>query len=183
MHVAQVLALLSRHSHCQRDLRIKLTLQDLFNELDSYDNLTAQRSDIEYIEKLLPDVSRSRVLSLMSYIGNEENRKAIILRLLLKDYEIEKTNGKRRLKDLIQEEELARKISKTGDVSTDASRSNQNNNTVPNDCDSSNNNYNMKRKHNELIVSNSDTINTINIGIAINSDFFIFFFMKFYNYR
>lgn len=178
MHIIQVLALLGRHSHQQRDLRIKLTLEDLFSELDSYDNATAQRIDIQYIEKLFPDVARSRIVSLMSYIGNEENRKAVILRLLLKDCEIEKANGKRRLNGLIQEEEQPRKVFKTDDVSSDEPQSSHNNNTVPNDCDSSNNNYGIKREHNESIFSNSDTI-IVNTGIVMNSFFFFYKILQF----
>lgn len=97
--VIEVLAILHTHSSEQRHQRIRLTLKDIFNEQDKNDNLIAQQNDITLIQKLFPDIEKTRVSSLMSHFGNEENRKAILLRLLIQDCVIAEKASKHKFTD------------------------------------------------------------------------------------
>lgn len=83
--VMEVLAILHTHSSEQPHQRIRLTLKDIFNEQDKKDSVIAQENDIALVHNLFPDIEKTRVSSLMSHFGNEENRKAILLRLLIED--------------------------------------------------------------------------------------------------
>lgn len=128
LNVIQVLTALSKYSSVERDQRVKITLQHLFNEQDTLDTPADQQKDVELIQNLIPGVTKSRISSLMPYIGNEENRKAILLRLLLKESKIERINGKRRLNGLVQDENQPSKISKvdgSSHLQTEASTNGQ----------------------------------------------------------
>lgn len=94
-----VLTILQSHSSENRHQRIRLTLEDIFKNQDKQDSPTAQQNDITLVQKLLPDISKCRVSSLMPYLGNEENRKAILLRLLLQDCVVDVRAAKHKLTD------------------------------------------------------------------------------------
>lgn len=97
--VMQVLGILSKYSCEEKHQRIRLTLQDLFTSQDQQDSIADQQNDIELIQKILPDTERCKIVSLMSHVGNTDNRKAVLLRLLLKGCAIEVNSVKHKLAD------------------------------------------------------------------------------------
>lgn len=109
LNPVQVLEVLTKYSTEQHHQRIRLTLQDLFNAQDKQDTAVAQRSDINLIQKLLPDATKCRLETLISYLGNQNRRKEILLRLLLKNYEIEVKTEKHKRNDSITEDVLAKR--------------------------------------------------------------------------
>lgn len=106
--VTEVLAALQKHSSVQQYQRIRLSLQDIFQDQDNNDSVTNQQNDIELVHKLFPDIAKCKVSSLLSYLGNEENRKAVMLRLLLQNCVIDTKASKHKLDDevFVQHDEV-----------------------------------------------------------------------------
>lgn len=139
INALSILTLLTKHSHHQRNKRLKLALADLFLEEDERDNIFKQQLDIDCICKLVPHVSKSRVSSLVRCVGNVPNRREVVLRLALKDVELHPTRKSKSRNGEERNRVCAATVSCSGSVEDEAEQSLESN-TCTNvvDCDERN---------------------------------------------
>lgn len=65
-------------------VRMSLALQKLFMLRDMDDTISRKALDIQAIQRLFPLVPKEEIIRLLNLVGNEVNRKTIVLRMLVK---------------------------------------------------------------------------------------------------